>query len=183
MKVQGRIFTISNVLSFSRIIIVWPILIYLSKGTNEGNWIAFWLMIIGASTDFFDGLLARALNQQSDVGRIIDPLADKIGLGLIGIILTQTSGLPIWFLILIIARDLIILLLGSQIIKKSEKIPESNWYGKTAVGGIAAVVLFYTLQVSPWMLISLYTTVVLLLLSILSYLKVYLNFIRTQSTS
>ncbi|KAA3612284.1 MAG: CDP-alcohol phosphatidyltransferase family protein [Calditrichaeota bacterium] len=181
MKIQGKIFTISNWLSFSRIIIIWPIAHYLLLRTPEGNFIAFILMLIGAATDFFDGFLARALKQESDLGRIIDPIADKIGLGLLGVILTQTSGLPVWFLILIIARDLAILLLGSKIIARENKIPESNWFGKTAVGGIACVVILYTLALTPWREIALFITVTLLLISMYSYLKIYIEFKKKQA--
>ena len=181
MKIRGHILTISNLLSLSRIIIVWPIAYYLLQGTTEGRFTAFILMLIGASTDFLDGFLARALHQESDMGRIIDPLADKIGLGLLGIILTQTSGLPIWFLVLIIARDLAILLLGSKIISSEDEIPESNWYGKPAVAGIACVVILYTLGLSPWKEIALYLSVVLLLISMASYLQRYKEFRQKQA--
>ncbi len=181
MKIHGRIFTISNVLSFSRIIIIWPITHYLLKGTPEGNFTAFVLMLIGAATDFLDGFLARALHQESDMGRIIDPLADKIGLALLGIVLTRTRTLPVWFLVLIIVRDLAILLLGSKMIAGEDRIPESNWYGKTAVAGIACVVIFYTLGLTPLKEIALFLTVILLLISMVSYLKIYHDFRRSES--
>ncbi|MCA9732891.1 MAG: CDP-alcohol phosphatidyltransferase family protein [Deferribacteres bacterium] len=180
MKIRGRIFTISNFLSFSRIIIVWPIAYYLMQNTAKGNMTAFILMLIGACTDFMDGYLARALNQQSDLGRIIDPIADKVSLGLLGIILTQTSGLPVWFLILIIARDLAILLLGLKMIAKQDSIPESNWSGKIAVTGIAVVVILYTLGLSPWREAALWITVFLLLYSIVNYFRRYLAFLQAQ---
>lgn len=180
MKIQGKIVTISNVLSFSRIILIWPIAYFLLKKTPEGNLAAFLLMLIGALTDFLDGFLARALNQQSDVGRVIDPIADKVSLGLLGIILTQTSGLPVWFLVLIIARDLAILLLGLKMIAKEDGIPESNWSGKIAVTGIAVVIILYTLGITPLREIALWITVALLLYSITNYLKRYIAFLRAQ---
>ena len=47
------------------------------------NWYALGLMMLGAMTDMLDGWLARRLNQVTNFGRIIDPIADKIGIGLV----------------------------------------------------------------------------------------------------
>ena len=183
MKVEGRIFTISNFLSFARILIAWPIVYNLSLKTPTGNWQAFYWMLIGAATDFFDGYLARLLNQKSDIGRIIDPIADKIALAAIAFALAAYSDLPLWFLGVVIGRDLVILILGVQMAATQERIPESNWYGKVAVTGIGVVVIFYALDVSGWKTAALYITVSLLALSMVSYLKVYTQFLKQRQSS
>jgi len=74
-----KIFTISNILSLSRIVIVIPIIYFLDLGNSNPryNLTAFALMIIGALTDTFDGQLARKMNQITNFGKVIDPIADK----------------------------------------------------------------------------------------------------------
>ncbi len=178
MKLQGKILTISNFFSISRILLLWPVLYFLKKQTPEGNWTAFAFMVLAALTDFFDGFLARKLDQRSDLGRIIDPIADKIALAGVGMILVHTHGLPLWFLGLIIGRDLAILLLGLNIVKKQERIPESNWYGKFAVGACALTVILYTIDFQPYGEIFLYISTTLLIVSTISYGKRYLEFVR-----
>ena len=178
MKLQGKILTISNFFSFSRILLLWPVLHFLKKQTVEANWTAFAFMVLAALTDFFDGYLARKLDQRSDLGRIIDPIADKIALAGVGLILVYTHGLPMWFLCLIIGRDLAILSLGLTIVRKEERIPESNWFGKFAVGACAVTVILYAVDIQPYGMIFLYISTALLIISTISYGKRYLDFVR-----
>ncbi|RMD91424.1 MAG: hypothetical protein D6814_18265 [Calditrichaeota bacterium] len=90
---------------------------------------------------------------------------------MVAYLLTRTHGLPMWFFIMIIARDLAILLFAPVMIKKQHLIPESNWYGKLAVNGVAAALICYTLELRPWNQILLYVALLLVFLSIFSYLN------------
>ncbi len=70
--------SLPNLLTFSRILVI-PLLVatfYVSSPL--GNWLALGLFTFAGLTDFFDGYMARSLNQQSHLGRFLDPIADKL---------------------------------------------------------------------------------------------------------
>jgi len=177
-KYKGKIFTISNWLSFMRVLLVVPIVYYLSDNTAANNLIAVGLMFVAALTDFLDGYLARKLNQKTDLGRIIDPIADKIGVGLIAIMLAYSHGLPVWFLLAILGRDLAILICGYFLISKTKLIPESNWSGKIAVSIIAMALIAFTLSIDAIKWYLLYLALAFLFYSTLSYFKRFIFTLR-----
>jgi len=168
---QGKIFTIANFFSFLRVLVIWPIVVQLQRGTPEANRMALYLMFFGVMTDFLDGFIARKLNQRSDVGRVVDPLADKIAVAAVSFTLWKTHGLPFWFFALLIGRDLAILLLAPLVMRKIRRIPESTWPGKIAVTAVAVVLILYTLDLSPWNRRALYASLIFLAASACSYIR------------
>jgi CDP-diacylglycerol--glycerol-3-phosphate 3-phosphatidyltransferase len=153
--------TISNFLSFARVILLIPILLFLREDTPAGNLKAFGVMLLAAATDWFDGYFARRFHQKSDLGRIIDPLADKICVGAIAAYLAFFRDFPKWFLILILARDFIILIVGLFMTVR-RGVPESNWPGKVAVTAMAIVLIVFTLDIESvkwpffWIMVGLF---------------------------
>ena len=69
------------------------------------------IMIAMYVTDLLDGYLARKLNQVSELGKIIDPLADKAAVIVITVILFINGLIPVWFFTVIVLRDILILTL------------------------------------------------------------------------
>jgi CDP-diacylglycerol--glycerol-3-phosphate 3-phosphatidyltransferase len=165
----GSWWTISNFLSFSRMLLLMPILFFLHKNTSADHFIAFGFMLLAAATDWFDGFFARRFHQQSDFGRIMDPLSDKICIGGIALYLALYRDFPKWFLILILARDFTILILGFFMTVRV-KVPESNWPGKVAVTAMAIVLIVFAFDIEPvkwpffWIMVALY------FVSVVSYL-------------
>ncbi len=158
----------------------WPIFVILSRNTVEDNFLAYGLMLLAGVTDYFDGYFARKFNQESDMGRILDPLADKVLVGAIAIVLTTTHGMPLWFLLLIIGRDLAILFLGYFMVSKTKEIPESNWPGKVAVTASALVLTVYVLPLEPYRAFFLWGGTAMLLISTASYVVRFYQFIRAK---
>lgn len=77
-KPGARIWTIPNILTIARVIAAPCVVLAFVFFTRPlADWIAFWLFVGAAVTDFFDGWLARRLNQQSALGTMLDPIADK----------------------------------------------------------------------------------------------------------
>ena len=143
-----RIWTISNVLSFSRVVLLAPLAYCLFSGIyGHSVWPAV-IIFIGGSTDFFDGYLARRLHEVTDLGKIIDPLADKICAGGTAILFVMVGALPLWYLIVVLARDVLILIGGIYIKAKKNIITQSNWPGKVAVFLVAVVMLLSALSLS-----------------------------------
>jgi CDP-diacylglycerol--glycerol-3-phosphate 3-phosphatidyltransferase len=136
-----RVWTISNLLSFSRVFLLAPLAYVLfSDIPNRQAWMAA-IIVLAGLTDFFDGFLARKLHQVTDLGKVIDPLADKITAAGAAILFVAVGLLPLWYLIVVVARDLLILIGGVYIKIKKNIVTQSNWPGKIAVFFIAVVLL------------------------------------------
>lgn len=145
----GRIFTVSNFLSFSRILLIAPIIGFLHLGAHqpEYNLTALALMLAGALTDMLDGWLARKLNQVTNLGRIIDPIADKIGIGIVFLFLALSRpDFPMWFFVVVVLRDVLIFLTGVIVRIRYRFLFESNMIGKLTVTVLFAFLAVFILK-------------------------------------
>lgn len=122
---MGKIFTLPNILSFVRLLMI-PLIILLMLQVNDNRFpflIAVYLATV--SLDFLDGFIARKFGLESELGKIIDPLADKLLVLSILITLAVKFDFPIWLAAFIILRDVLILLAsvllyrGKHIVKPS----------------------------------------------------------------
>lgn len=95
-------------LTLSRIILVIPTAFFMSWNTDTGRWIATILFVIASITDYYDGYYARKLNAVSNLGKFLDPVADKILVSCILILLLRTQSVDPWMVILFVARDTIV---------------------------------------------------------------------------
>lgn len=89
--------------------------------------IAFFIAIFAAITDFFDGYLARKLNQVTDFGALMDPLADKVLVTAVLLVFVECKLIPAWIAVAIIARELMVTGLRTLAAKKGEIIPADRW--------------------------------------------------------
>ena len=150
---MGKFWVIPNMFSLSRVLLLIPIFMFLAWGKeHHGNTWAAAFMGLAALTDFLDGFAARRMNQSSRWGRILDPICDKICLLSIGIFLalpTRAYPLPVWFLALIIVRDLIILAGAYYVMGKFRHIPASMAIGKWTTFFMALLLISFTLEWMP----------------------------------
>ncbi|MBS1515232.1 MAG: CDP-alcohol phosphatidyltransferase family protein [Bacteroidetes bacterium] len=174
-----ELFYISNIFSIFRIILLFP-LCYLLVTDNEGNRVLIIAILIGMYvTDLLDGFLARKLNQVTELGKIIDPLADKISVVTLVLILLLQSKIPLWFVLIVVLRDVLILLFG-LILKGRKKITlMSNYPGKIAVFSIGVVILISTLNLSALKNFQFY---LMLLSTALIFYSSFLYFKRFNQT-
>ena len=142
---ENRIWTISNLLSFSRIFLMIPVAyFYLHQMPYHREW-ALVFILLAMITDTLDGYIARLRDEVSELGKIIDPLADKIGIGIVVILLMVTGDLPLWYAAVILGRDVLIFA-GGLYIKIRKKITlTSTMEGKVAVVVIAIALVFMML--------------------------------------
>ena len=87
--------TLPNILTLSRIFAV-PLLVFFLwwPGWPAGHWLAFALYCVAGITDFFDGMLARASGRVSRLGIFLDPIADKIMVAAVILVLVHTRTIP-----------------------------------------------------------------------------------------
>lgn len=138
--------TVSNVISSSRIVLTFPAAYCLVVNfPHHREWSVFFILI-AVFTDYLDGHLARRLHQVSDLGKIVDPLADKIGVAIIAVCLTATGDIPLWYLVVVLVRDLLIFAGGVYIRQQKKIVPQANMAGKIAVNVIALALLLSILR-------------------------------------
>jgi Phosphatidylglycerophosphate synthase len=137
------IFTASNFISFFRIFLAIPLWLMLDK-LGEGNYRMYVLAVcfLVYLSDIADGFLARKLNEVTEVGKIIDPLADKIVVGALVIKLFLINLVPAYYFYLVVGRDILIFTGGIFLSKKIGKVLPSNYLGKITVVFIGMYFLF-----------------------------------------
>ena len=99
--------TLANVLTILRMVVI-PFFI-MAVGYSRSGW-AFALFVAAGVTDMLDGLIARVWKQQTTVGAILDPMADKLLLVSSFIVLGFQGGIAPWLVVLVVSRDLIVVL-------------------------------------------------------------------------
>ena len=141
-------------------------------------WI-FILFLLAVASDYFDGRVARWSDTVSDWGKVLDPLADKIGGGLVLLALALRGSLPWWFLGLVLGRDLLIVLGGILLGRTTGLVVMSMWWGKAAVTAIAVTALAALLNADPpVMKFCLVGTSGFLVYSFLRYMGLYFRLAR-----
>jgi CDP-diacylglycerol--glycerol-3-phosphate 3-phosphatidyltransferase len=168
-----KIFNASNSLSFIRLLLVIPawIAFYNFDKITAGQMVAA-IGIFAAITDILDGYLARKLNQITEFGKIIDPLADKVLVGFVVINLFLLNEMPDYYFYLIVGRDLLILIGGIVVTKMIGKVLPSDYLGKATVLAISFVLLIILLDVNETSLlfeILYYLSIVLIVISFINY--------------
>jgi CDP-diacylglycerol--glycerol-3-phosphate 3-phosphatidyltransferase len=107
---EGRIATWSNLISLLRVVVspVVGILLYYEKTTADTVYcsIAVTVYVLIALSDIVDGYLARYLHQVSRIGQFLDPVADKLTIFILSLILYFFKGFPLWLVIVIVVRDI-----------------------------------------------------------------------------
>lgn len=127
---KGRLATPANFLSLTRIVAV-PFIIYLLTGSSGGPGRTVTALFVAAAlTDLFDGMLARASGTVTELGKVLDPLADRILIGGTIIALTIAGVLPTIGVILVVARD-VLLISGYKAIERRGVRMRVSFLGKT----------------------------------------------------
>ena len=138
----------SNILSLIRLALVGPTVYYLLQEDGAGK--ALRIIALGMATDAVDGPIARRRNEVSELGKLIDPIADKLTLDGVAVALSLNHGFPWWVTNLLLARDAAILLGATLIFRKTTHITTSIYAGKATTALLTIVLLLYILDAQPW---------------------------------
>jgi len=133
--ISNRVFTIPNVISFVRLLTI-PVFLWLVRAGED--LIGFIVLVVAVSTDFVDGLVARKLNQISQLGMFLDPLADRLFIAAVVVALAMREVVPLWLVILVVLRD-VLLGLGAAILSRwGVGVLPVKWMGKWATFALLA---------------------------------------------
>ena len=136
---------VANVLTFIRLLLV-PVFAFLLPNSQDDaltRWLVTFVFVIAAVTDLIDGYLARRLRLITTVGKIADPIADKLLIGTALIALSVEGSLSWWFTVLILIREVGITLLRFKVINRGV-IPASRGGKAKTISQMVAIIAFLT---------------------------------------
>lgn len=188
----NQLWNLSNILSLSRVVLILPVCFFLLRDFPNDKYIALFLMVLAALTDFLDGYFARKLNQITNLGKILDPLADKVCLLAVSLCLaipSREERIPYWLLFVAGARDLMIVVVGYWIYREKDLVMTSNIWGKWTSTVIATLAIIVTLQLSELPIyffflridVLIWSSLVLMVFSSLSYLLKFLDLVADSN--
>ena len=177
---KEQIFTIPNFMSLFRIVLVPFILWIYLRGMYD---VAAALVAISAVTDVLDGVIARKYHMESDLGKVLDPISDKLThAALLVCLLTRYHY--IWMLlVLLVVKELTMGAIGAVAVRRAERFASAKWYGKlcTAVFEISMIALmFFPNLPEPWVKTILAVCGALMLFSLVMYILFFLRMILSR---
>jgi CDP-diacylglycerol--glycerol-3-phosphate 3-phosphatidyltransferase len=171
--------TLPNLVGYLRIAAI-PLFLYLAfeseDGRSAGAAIVFWLIAAG---DYVDGFLARVTGQYSRLGAMLDPFIDRLTILAGAVVCWHFELLPRWALALLVAREVVMLVLAQQGLRRGVQI-RVNWPGRISVFPIMGGI-FLALVVDGWVPTALLIVgVALALVATVLYARTGLEAVRAQ---
>ena len=170
--------SIPNLLSLLRLVLV-PVfaVVFFQPAPDAHRW-AVLIYLTAFLTDVADGWIARHFNQITKLGRILDPLADKLMTFTVIVCITAAGIIPLWAVVVFFLKEAAMGVGALSMYHKTEDVIPSNWLGKVSTGVFfvvcAALVLFPGIP-SSWATGLITLALVLTILAFLSYLLQYLS--------
>lgn len=179
------IFTIPNALSLFRFILagVFLWMYYASEIENKRYWLTG-VLLLSAVTDFLDGKIARRWNMVSEIGKILDPIADKLTQCVLIVCLLSEYPLLRAVFALFLVKEILVAAAGYKVLEKTEHNDGAMWYGKvnTTVFYAVMVILIFI----PWIPYSLANVLIavsgcFMLLAFVMYIRKFSRILRGKS--
>ncbi len=167
---------IPNILSVIRICLVF---VFIAFFFADMIYAALFVFLLAGATDVLDGYLARRNNWISNLGKVLDPFADKLMQCTVLVCLFLGGYIPLWFVLPFIIKEVLMLLLGAIVIKRRSVVVVSKWYGKLTVclfyGTIVLAVLLQDFLKHNLLLTILFfvPAIAFAIFSLVSYVKQY----------
>ena len=138
---------------------VFMVLMYLSGGeAGMWMWLSLAVFIIASLTDFVDGYIARRYNQTTDLGKFLDPLADKLITIAAMVMFCEWGVFPAWALMLVLTREFAVTGLRLIAVQKGTVIA-AGWSGKVKTAstmvGLCAMMALPGIDILNWVVIGL----------------------------
>lgn len=166
--------TIPNLISVCRLLAV-PFIIWLISIQHYSS--AFWIFLLAGVSDGVDGFIAKRFNQTTELGAYLDPIADKVMLVAVFLSLGIQGLLPLWLVILVISRDLLIVgavmlswVLHQPIQVKPLMVSKANTVSQIVLVCLVMAAMGFELELGFVVTLTVFLTAALTLLSTLAYL-------------
>ena len=173
---------LANFLSVLRVLLI-PFLFHFIAQGPAAQFQTVLLLLIAGATDIGDGWVARHYNQISRLGKILDPLADKIFLACLLGSLVLWRDLPLWLLGMLLVRDLGIVLMGGLLLRSQGLIIAANRWGKYTTLCMALTALSYVIEAPASLRTGLgLVAAALVVVSSLSYAQLALRLSKRDRT-
>lgn len=139
-----------NLLTLSRLVAI-PVLMVLliARFPGHDQWAAA-IFLVASATDTADGQLARRRGQVTELGKFLDPLADKLWILSVLIVLVQEQELAAWVVVVVFAREMLITVLRSVSASQGRMISATPWGKTKTVTQVGAVVLLILARPYPF---------------------------------
>ena len=131
----------ANLLTLARLLMLPAAIRYMCQ--PGGRWRSLAVFGVAMATDAFDGPMARRRHEVSSLGKVLDPIADKLMINATAIALSRTRGFPWWATGLLLTRDLAILLGSTLVYRQRAEIIVAHPAGKLTTAALAAAMLLY----------------------------------------
>ncbi len=172
--------TIPNILSIIRILIL-PFIVWLYLIHNYK--LSFILLILSGLSDVVDGFIARKFNQVSDLGKVLDPIADKLTqvCVVLALAIGNMQNVAIWvLLIILVAKEFATLIMAVYLLNNGTKAVSAKWWGKVSTVLLYITMLFIVIsKYKIFVYADIYITVlaslsaIALIVSITGYAKLF----------
>jgi cardiolipin synthase len=175
--------TIPNIITLARIVLV-PVIVWaIASGEME---IAFAIFVIAGVSDAVDGFLAKRFNMASELGAMLDPLADKALLVSIYVSLGIWGAIPRWVVILVVSRDIMIVsavivswLFGRPVPMKPLMVSKLNTVAQVALAALVLAALGFGFEPTPYEAILTALVTVFSLVSVSVYVVEWVRHMNT----
>lgn len=124
--------TIPNLITLFRILLL-PFFVYFFFSKDHSLYLALFILVLCGLTDLLDGFIARRFNMVSQLGQVLDPLADKLAILTIFISFLIQGFIPFWMGVIILVREGIVLLFAAVLFLSKTRLPTPVQTGKYAI--------------------------------------------------
>lgn len=169
-SMSGRVLTIPNLLSFFRIILI-PVIIW-SYCAERNDALTVGLLLLSGVTDVADGFIARTFHMVSDLGKVLDPVADKLTQAVMLACLITRFPLMLLPLSVMAVKELYMAASGCLIIRKTGVVLWAEWHGKAAtvlLYGMMILHVFWPDIPAVWSGVSVGISTAMIVVSFVSY--------------
>ena len=143
MKKYGENINIPNGLTVLRILLIPVFTVLYIRGYVIASFV---VLALSGLTDLLDGIIARHFHQITDLGKLLDPIADKLTQVAIALCLSFYNHLVIPFFVILVVKEFLMMLGGAKLLHSGKRPTQAKWYGKVATASfyliMAVIVIF-----------------------------------------
>lgn len=178
MKIEFK-WTIPNLLSLLRLLLL-PVFVTLYVH-DEPYW-AFGVLVLSGVTDSLDGIIARRCNQITDLGKLLDPVADKITQVTVVICLATRYPALIGLVVICLVKEMGQAIGALFLLRRNDEVRGARWFGKVSTfvfyGAMALIVLIEDMP-APLFISLIVLVAVLMLVAFIGYMKTFIGVYKT----